>query len=898
MSSSSARLPSGVVTFLLTDIEGSTARWEAEPELMTAALVRHDEVVREAIEAWGGTLVKSKGEGDSTFSVFEAADAAASAAMAIHVALEAAGPLRVRIGMHTGEAVERDGDYFGPTVNRAARLRAAAHGGQTICSSLTGRLVLEGDRSIALFDLGEHGLKDLARADRIIQIGAGDFPPLRTAPARRDNLPTHPTEFVGRARDVEAVAGLLDHDRLVVLTGVGGVGKTRLSLEVAASFFDRAPDGAYFVDLAPVSDPSLLASTIANVLPFAPTSGDIAGELVAFLAERHVLVVLDNCEHLVDACADLLGRVLSSGGAGRVLATSREPFGIAGERDWQVGSLDAAESSELFALRAAAVRSSFTVDETNEGVVTEICQRLDGVPLAIELAAARVAHLHPEQIARRLNDRFTLLAGGRGRVQRHETLEAALDWSYDLLEPAEQVLLRRLSVFNGSFTLEAVEGICSDQWLDPSDILDVLAALVRQSLVDVRDDGRYRLLETVRLYAERRLAEARENEARRDRHLDWYLDLVEAPATAGGRASDAVARLELDHDNVSVAVSWAVARQRVPLAGRIAVATAPMWMYGRHTQEAWRWLAPVLADRDVLEPELLVACLAGQAYNSSMLLADDAFDLAKQATLVPGAPATSQLGYCRAALAVLASVIAVGAPVDPSQGPTVDEAIGSARSTLHEARESSRPLDIWYAEALEVCGEALLVLGRFAESADLARDSLAAAEVVGLDPFTANVRRLLIVALHLDGDHGRAMEETVRVLADATAGLGSYEAVVLAAEGDIDFARQRAAENLTWAAELGHLPLHDVDTLITIAAIEAIAGDDERAATLLAAGRSLGKHYSFGGFRSPMSFALYVHYVRLVRAALDPDDARRARDRGLAMSLEEAIGYALSSDRT
>jgi predicted ATPase/DNA-binding SARP family transcriptional activator len=888
---SASRRPTGVVTVLLTDVEGSTARWDEDPEAMAAALAQHDVIVREAVEAHGGTLVKSKGEGDSTFSVFATAEAAANAATAIHQGLQASGSLRTRIGIHTGEPDERDDDYFGPTLNRAARLRDAACGGQTICSSVTGHLLLDGVRPVEVVDLGEHHLRDLGRVEHVFQIGGGTFPPLRSLERQRHNLPARATSFIGRGNDVGAVVELLEDYRLVVLTGVGGVGKTRLGLEVATAFVDRGLDGVFFVDLAPVSDPSLITSAIGKVLPGGAGSAIAEDELLAYLARRQVLVVLDNCEHLVDACADLLEKVLSAGGPSRVLATSREAFGLAGERDWQVRSLREDECRELFATRASAVRTSFRVDETNAATVDEICRRLDGIPLAIELAAARVAHLPPQQIAERLNDRFTLLTGGRGRVQRQHTLQTALDWSHDLLESEEQVLLRRLGVFNGSFTLPAAEGICSDDQLLSARVLDLLSSLVNRSLVDAQDDGRYRLLETVRLYAEVRLADAAETEDVRDRHLRWFVGWAESLAAVADSVDEQAERLERDFDNVSAAVAWALAQRRAPVAGRLIVAAAPMWMWARHAWEVDPWLSSVLNDPESLEPDLLVACLACRSHNGSVLLAEGAWDLAAAGTRVVGAAKTGLLATCWAQVAQSTATFArLSGDLQPAE---LDQAVAEALAIHH----SLAAPDVWAAEALNLCGEAYLMLGRYPECIRLAEQSEAVATAIGVAWLAAMNRRMLAVAWHLLGEHERAMAVADLVLEDSAHGIGPHEAIVLAADGQIVRARERTLQNLAWATEFGRIPLHEVEAVIILGCIEAAVGNHGRAATILAAGRSLGRQVPIG-FRTPMSWALYAHYLPMARAALGPDAARHARDRGRAMSFEDVISYACDEEVT
>jgi predicted ATPase len=668
------------------------------------------------------------------------------------------------------------------------------------------------------------------------------------------------------------------------------VGKTRLALEVAARVMGDAPGGTYFVDLAPVTEPSLVPATVAHALELAENTSRLADMVVSWLAERRALVVLDNCEHLVDACADLLTQVLAAGGTSRVLATSREAFGIDGEHDWQVPSLPESTSRTLFESRAAAVRAGFVIDESTAPAVSEICRRLDGVPLAIELAAARVAHLSPQQIAERLDDRFKLLTGGRRRVQRQQTLHAALDWSHDLLDAAEKVLLRRLAVFNGTFALEAVEGVCADDELRVGDVLDVLGSLVARSLVNAQDNGRFRLLETVRLYAEQHLADAGESELMRDRHRDWFVALAESFAPASSLLSRVIGeQLERDHANLAAAVEWSFARDRADLAGRIAVATTPMWRFHMHHEEAARWLRAVLDRADSLDPDLHVTCMAWVTQAAMALMSDDTVQLARAATKIEGASVTGPMALIWGSLTTLAGTRAMML-ADPHD-PVLENALEHALN-VHKMDDS------WRVMALSMCANGLVTVGRFAEAVELAEEcrSLGGVEEELLDVMATH--GILIVAWHLLGADDRSFAAAARGLhlaADANR-WGAYEAVALAAHGELARARERAVERLRSARER-NIPLGEAETLINLGVIEAIAGAFERAGILLAAGRSLGRGY-LGGFRSPLSWALYAHYVPIVRDHVDSDVARRARDRGSVMTLEEAMQYAEASVAT
>ncbi|HEU5318193.1 MAG TPA: adenylate/guanylate cyclase domain-containing protein [Chloroflexota bacterium] len=483
-----ALLPTGTVTFLFTDVEGSTRLWELHPAQMREALVAHDAIVELLAETHGGQVVRPRGEGDSRFCVFSRATDAAHAAAAIQRALlqepwPPETPLKVRIALHTGEADLRDGDYYGSAVNRAARIRALAHGGQTLLSMATEELVRDSlPPRVTLADLGEHRLKDLGRPERIFQLAhpdlPADFPPLRSLDALPNNLPLQLTSFVGRERDLDEARQLVRANRLLTLTGTGGCGKTRLSLQAAADELERFPDGVWFVELAPIADPAHVAPAVAAALGHTldPALPPIP-QLVDLLRTKHALVVLDNCEHVVEACARLADALLRSCPHLHVMATSREALGIAGERSWRIPSLavpDAGfaaaltqgtqsveslsqyEAVRLFIARAASVQADFQVTNANAPAVAQICWRLDGIPLAIELAAARIKVLSVEQIAQRLDDSFRLLTGGsRTALPRQQTLRALVDWSFALLSAKDRAVLRRVSVFMGGFTLEA-----------------------------------------------------------------------------------------------------------------------------------------------------------------------------------------------------------------------------------------------------------------------------------------------------------------------------------------------------------------------------------------------------------------------------------------------------------
>ncbi|MGB8795256.1 MAG: adenylate/guanylate cyclase domain-containing protein, partial [Mycobacterium sp.] len=501
----SGLLPTGTVTLLLADVEGSTRLWETQPDQMTAAMARMNATVSDTIATHGGVRPVEQGEGDS----FVAAFARASEAVACALELQRAplAPIRLRIGIHTGEIQLRDeGNYAGPTINRTARLRDLGHGGQTLLSGTTEDLVADRLPVDAwLTDLGTHALRDLPRPERVAQLCHPDlvngFPPLRVAKTVvEQHLPVQLTSFVGRQAELNQARDLLAENRVVTLTGAGGVGKTRLAIEAAAQLAGEFIGGVQYVDLAAITDPNLVAVTMARALGLPDQPGRSTMEtLTRFVADRQMLVVLDNCEHLLDASAALIVALLEVCPGVTLLTTSRELIGVAGEVSWRVPSLPLAdEAVELFTDRARRARADFEISDDNLATVSEICRRLDGVPLAIELAAARVRALSLTEILDRLHDRFRLLTGGaRTAVRRQQTLRASVDWSHALLTEPERVLFRRLAVFMGGFDLDGAQSVCGGGDVERYQVLDQLALLVDKSLVVADDRGgrtRYRLL--------------------------------------------------------------------------------------------------------------------------------------------------------------------------------------------------------------------------------------------------------------------------------------------------------------------------------------------------------------------------------------------------------------------
>jgi len=569
-------MSTGLVTFLFTDIESSTSLWEQDGAAMSGALAEHDRLSEAAVSAYNGTVVKRTGDG--VHAVFadpvDALQAAAAMQLELGRATAAAGvDLRLRSGVHVGVAEKRDGDWFGTSVNRAARIMSAACGGQLVVSQAVRELVH--DRlpvGMSLLDLGNVRLRGLAHPERIYQVVAPglrrDFPALRSLEAP-NNLPAQLTSFIGREHELEDARELLRHTRLLTLTGPGGIGKTRLALELAAAALEDFEDGAWCAELAAIADPELVAQAVASMLGVKELPGEaICETLATHVANRRMLLVLDNCEHLVDACATLAARLLRTAQHLKIVASSREHLRVAGERVFPVPALAVpapgahAEALKcaavaLFVERAASQQPAFTLTPGNAGAIVDVCRRLDGIPLAIELAAARVRSLPVEQIAARLNDRFRLLVqGDRTALPRQQTLQALIDWSYDLLSSPERALLRRLSVFAGGWTLEAAEDVAAGTDLSRSDVVDVQSRLVEKSLVVASaETSRYALLETVRQYAQARLEAAGETRPTRARHVVHYLELARATRAEliGPTQASALAQLDGERENLLAA---------------------------------------------------------------------------------------------------------------------------------------------------------------------------------------------------------------------------------------------------------------------------------------------------------------------------------------------------------
>ena len=624
--------PTGTVTFLFTDVEGSTSAWDAHPEQMDAALAQHDMIVRRSVRAHGGYVFATAGD---SFSVaFPTAGDGVRAALATQRELSSATwplpiTIAVRMGLHTGHANERGGDYFGPAVNRAARLMSAAHGGQVVCSRVTAELArADVDGDVSFLDFGEVRLKDLLEHEHVYGVVAPglrhEFAPLQTLDRARHNLPVQRTRLIGRDADVARIVKVMHEHRLITLTGVGGCGKTRLALAIAAEVGELFEDGVCFVELASVADGARVAEVVTEALGVRVGSRAHPDErlsaIAAFLARRDLLIVLDNCEHLLDDVAELVDAIMSSGTQCRVLATSREALEVDGEQTHRVSSLatgardgsaeDESPALELLAERAASMHGGLDVVAADRVSAREICRRLDGLPLAIELAAAQLGHLGPKELLARLDRRFELLVGGRNRRrQRQQTLQAVMDWSWELLRPDEQRLLARLSVFSGGWTLDAAEGVCGVPGVAAG-----LRSLVAKSLIEpvkAPHGTRYRMLETVRLFAQQKLVDLGGSAEARSAHCAWFVRWVESvPFEERLFSFGFVSRLSADLDNVFAAIDWALDTSNPAPAAQLVASGAGLWLSGIAATDAVQWTLTLL-DADLADADRARLLLAG-----------------------------------------------------------------------------------------------------------------------------------------------------------------------------------------------------------------------------------------------------------------------------------------------
>jgi predicted ATPase/class 3 adenylate cyclase/DNA-binding CsgD family transcriptional regulator len=895
-----SELPTGTVTLLLADVEGSTRLWETQPEDMTAAITRLNQVVSAVVAAHDGLRPVEQGEGDSFVAAFARASDAVGCALELQRAPLA--PIRLRIGVHTGEVQLRDeSNYAGSTINRTARLRDLAHGGQTVLSGATEPLVAERlPEGAWMTDLGTHSLRDLPRPERVVQLCHPDlvneFPPLRTPKAvAATSLPTQLTSFVGREAEMNEVRELLAENRLVTLTGAGGAGKTRLAIQVAAKMSGEFGDGVWYVDLAPITDPGLAPVTVARALGLPDQPGrSTMDTLLRHVVDRQMLVVLDNCEHLLDACADLAAALLGRAPRLTGLATSREPISVSGEVSWRVPSLPLAdEAIELFTDRARRVRPDFAVsDDTASAAVTEICRRLDGLPLAIELAAARVRAMSLAEILDSLHDRFRLLTGGaRTAVRRQQTLRASVDWSHALLTGPERVMFRRLAVFLGGFDLEAAQAVAGGGDVERYQVLDQLTLLVDKSLVVAEHAGgamRYRLLETVRQYALEKLGESGEADAVRSRHRDYYAALAALlDAPAGSDYERRLEQAEIEIDNLRAAFGWSRENSDVELALALASSLQPLWQARGRTREGLAWFDAVLAYIDAMHIEVPATvrarALADQAFFDNWVNTADTLDQARQALAI--ARGIDDPALLAQALSACCFIAVWNGP--EVARPYFAEAISLVRE-LDDRWRLSQLLGWQAIGAAVVAGNPMVARAAAEEGRDLA-------DAIG-DGWTSRQCRFCLGTAQLyQGDVAGAVTQFAELVVEAEAAHDdirrvhslAYQGLALAWQGDVSAARAAADAAVEAASGLGGVSLGAANTALAAAALAA--GD---AATVLNATAAAQQHPS----GLPAVAAIMLAYS--AQAALAGGDllgARRWADDAVARTTGWHLIWALTT---
>jgi predicted ATPase/class 3 adenylate cyclase len=905
------------VTFVFTDIEGSTQRWERDRVAMQSALRRHDELMRAALVKHGGYVFKTIG--DAFCAAFGRAEDAIAAVHDAQHALaaedfSAVDGLRVRAAIHTGTSDERDGDYYGPAVNRVARLLAIGHGGQVLVSGVAADLVQGAlPPQASLRDLGEHRLRDLARPEYVYQLLApglaSEFPPLRSLDARSNNLPLQLKSFVGREREIAEITALIEKHRLVTLVGSGGVGKTRTSLQIAANLLDGSGDGVWFIELAPLVSGDYIPSTVARVLGLTlPSDGDHVANLAALLKGKRALLVFDNCEHMVEPAARVVAAILRACPHIKILASSRQGLGIEGEETYRMPSLDipseavadtltAAEALKstaivLFAERALTVNKRFTLTDKNAPFVADICRRLDGIPLAIELAAARVQILSPRQLHERLDERFRVLTGGnRDVLPRQQTLRALIDWSHDLLDERERTLFRRLAIFVNGFTLAGATAVGSGADLDELDVFDVLASLVSKSLVLAepdRDSLRYHLLESTRVYALEKLDEAREREMVANRHLRYLAErFTEITERVERTARMAEANLEFarELEDVRMALDGALERSEIVEGSRLLFAVSADLRAAGLDAESMARIEAFLAELPEHE-SLLRALLSSQL---AFFLGNNgqkvrAFDTARAAVayarLAGDAPALGETLMSLGFWATVAKQLDV-ADAALSEAEAMPGKSLNLRLALLQARAAfgtfSGDLETAARMREQLCEEHR-TLGN--ESAAMAHSLNLAEAEHGLGRTERAIELLREVLPWL-----RSTTDRIR-LANALQNFAGY----LAAAGDLSGAGDMARESIAIFAEREPDHVFVGVALEHLALVIALHGDLTRAAEL---GGFANVVLARQGFeREHTEQVSHDRLSALLRAGLSPDELSRLTAAGAALTPEAAIALS------
>jgi predicted ATPase/class 3 adenylate cyclase len=909
-------LPTGTVTFLFTDIEGSTTLLQDLGDRYAQVLADYRQLLRTACHETDGHEVDT--QGDAFFITFRRAkDALAAAVTAQRSIIKHQWPndvsVRVRMGLHTGEPLSVETGYIGIDVHRAARICAAGHGGQILLSQTTRELLADGlPEGTVLRDLGEYRLKDLASPQRLYQVAAldlpGEFPRLKTLDTLPNNLPRQLTSFVGREREMAEIKRLLSTTDLLTLTGAGGSGKTRLALQTAADLLPSFQDGAWVVEFASLSDPDLVQQMAATATDVREQPGrPILSTLIDYLRPKDLLLLLDNCEHLLSACATLADALLRACPNLRMLATSREGLGISGELTYRVPSLSVPdlralpstdrlidhEAVRLFVERARFALPTFAITEQNGRTVAQICSRLDGIPLAIELAAARMKSMSVERIAERLTNRFRLLTGGsRTALRRHQTLRNAIDWSYDLLSDSERVALRRLAVFAGGFTLEAAEAVCGEDGVEEGDVLGLVTSLVDKSLVMIDQDGRerYRLLEMIREYALDKLVESGESEEVRRRHRDFFLDLAEESYVAlpGDASLQWRKRIQDEHDNIRNALRWSVDHEDLEGAARLGSAMSRFWYFRGFFTEGRAWLQELLEKGQSLSTRERAKLLS----RMGMLVA--AYGSAAEAVRLveEGLALFSELGDQEE---ITVSMYRIGS-AEMWRGNYERAAALLEKSAARARQEGNHFL---FVEALRQRGNVAVRRGEYRLATSLLAESLSHLRRVASKRFSG----LALVELGLAKHYQGQSEHAVTLLQEAIVDLRELEdeglsyalrglATVLRGMGDLKGAGQAYRESLILASGIGSRS-SIIESLVGFAALSAAKGRAERAACLLAAADAL---------QSTTEYALSAaeqdernHLLEALRRGLGEVDFAAAWADGRAMTVEQAVECALKA---
>jgi predicted ATPase/class 3 adenylate cyclase len=917
-----AVLPTGTVTFLFTDIEGSTKLWEQSPRGMQVALTRHDALLWEAIERHGGFVFKTVG--DAFCAVFPTAlDALESALAAQRTLLSEAwgdeiGALSARMALHTGAAHERDGDYFGPPVNRVARLLSAGHGGQVLLSSSTQELVRDHlPPQTHLRDLGERRLKDLSRPERIFQLTAPDlpseFPPLRTLETHTNNLPLQATPLIGREREVEAVCGLLrsPETRLLTLLGPGGTGKTRVGLQVAAELVDDFEDGVFFVPIAAITDPTLVAPTIARVLGLSEGGAQPPEELLeGYLRDRQTLLLLDNLEQVLES-ASVVDRLLSTAANLKILATSRIPLGLYGEYEFPVPPLSLPdpeslpplehlpeyEAVRLFVERARAVKPDFSLTEENAPAVVEICARLDGLPLAIELAAARIKLLPPQVLLDRLGNRLKILTGGaRNLPERQRTLRNAIEWSYGLLDEGEKMLFGRLGVFSSGATLEAMEAVCDAEGDLPTDAFEGASSLLDKSLLRQEEgaggEPRFVMLETIHEFANVMLEDSGEAEAVRRARAEYFLALAEEaePMLWGAEDATWLDRLDREHDNMRAVLSWAIEHEEATLALRVGGALRWFWYMEGYYGEGRRWLEAAL-DKDwgAAAADARARALEGVGW-----LAAGQGDLDRaEAAAKEGLKLSTEAGLGDVVAADLQNVLG--------------EAVARQRGDYERAAELLTEGVALHRKAGDIRGVAWSLgnlanvssdRGNYEQAKELYEEGLALSRRLG----GAELLGAYLISLGyeslLEGEPERAIalnEEAAELFRKRGRRGGLHQALgnlgwATLLRGDYERAETLHKQSLRVSQDLG-------DKLVASESVEGLActagaqGEAERSAILFGAAEGLRE--AEGYQQAPRDRSLREPYLAAAHVEVGEAAWSAAWEKGRSMQFEDAVVYAL-----